>query len=107
LRHDELLLLTVSPRIDSGVLYYPVNISFPLLRSDEGKKLRDTINNIGTSFDALTDAQLGALEKAADILIHQDPCFQKFVRDVNGQPEPPGSPPCPSATPPKPPPPPS
>ena len=78
--------------------YYPVIISFPLLTD---KSVRDVVNNIGTSFNALTDDQLSALEKAADILIHQDPCFQQFVRDANGQPTPPGSSVCASAPPPE------
>jgi len=90
----QLLLMTVAPRVNSGVRYYPVVISFPLLRD---KNLRDLVNNIGTSFDALTNDQLTGLKQAADILIHQDPCFQQFIRDVNGQPTPPGASPCPSA----------
>jgi hypothetical protein len=84
----QLLLTTVAKRVDSGVRYYPVVISFPLLRD---KDLRDLVNGIGTSFDALTDKQLSGLKQAADILIHQDPCFQQFMRDVNGQPTPPGA----------------
>jgi NTE family protein len=91
-------LLDMANQQIAGALYYPVNIAIPLLRD---KSIRDTINNIGTSFNALSDDQLHALEHAADILIHQDPCFQKFVRDVNGQPDPPGAPPCPSAMPPR------
>ena len=93
----QLLLDTVGKRVDSGVRYYPVVISFPLLRD---KNLRDLVNNIGTSFNALTNEQLNGLKQAADILIHQDPCFQQFVRDANGQPTPPGASPCASAPPP-------
>ena len=92
---DQLLLTTFNARFNEGILYYPVNIAIPLLR-EKDKSIRDTINNIGTSFNALSNDQLHALEQAADILIHQDPCFQKFVRDVNGQPDPPNAPPCPS-----------
>jgi hypothetical protein len=44
------------------------------------------VNQIGTSFDALSEPQLNALKRAADVLIHQDPCFQQFVRDANGTP---------------------
>jgi NTE family protein len=90
------LLLTVLARANSGVRYYPVVISFPLLRD---KKLRDVVNTIGTSFNALTNEQLSGLKTAADVLIHQDPCFQQFIRDTNGQPTPPGSPICGSAPP--------
>ena len=90
----QLLLNTANARYESGVRYYPVVISFPLLRD---KDLRHLVNNIGTSFNALTNEQLSGLKQAADILIHQDPCFQQFVRDVNGQPTPPGSPICRSA----------
>jgi NTE family protein len=93
----QLLINTVANLDDDGVRYYPVQIAIPLLRGDPGDKIRDTINNIGTSFNALTDDQLNALKQAADILIHQDPCFQQFVRDLNGQPMPPGAAPCPSA----------
>lgn len=63
--------------------YYPVVISFPLL-TDKDKPVREVVNNIGTSFNALTPEQLAALKSAADILIHQDPCFGKFVNAVNG-----------------------
>ena len=90
----QLLLNTFNARVDSGVRYYPVVVSFPLLRD---KSLRELVNNIGTSFDALSNEQLNGLKQAADILIHQDPCFQQFVRDVNGQPTPPDSPICRSA----------
>src|SRR5207248_2066318 len=69
----QLLVQTLGARFASGTLYYPVNIAVPLLR-DKDKAVRDTINNIGTSFNALNDDQLRALEQAADILIHQDPC---------------------------------
>jgi NTE family protein len=96
----QLLIGTFAQRFESGTLYYPVNVAIPLLR-DKDKSVRDTINNIGTSFNALSDQQLQALLQAADVLIHQDPCFQQFVRDVNGQPAPPGASPCPSAMPPK------
>jgi NTE family protein len=83
----QLLLNTVgsTARLESGVRYYPVIISFPLLR-DAG--LRKTVNNIGTSFNALTTDQLNGLKQAADVLIHQDPCFQQFLHDVNGTPMP-------------------
>ena len=93
----QLLLLTVGARVGSGVRYYPVVISFPLLRD---RKLREVVNNVGTSFNALTNEQLSGLKQAADILIHQDPCFQQFIRDVNGQRTPPGSAICGSAPPP-------
>jgi NTE family protein len=94
----QLLVTTLNKRRDSGILYYPVNVAIALLRD---KNIRDTINNIGTSFNALSNDQLNALTQAADILIHQDPCFQQFVRDANGQPTPPDAVPCPSAMPPK------
>jgi len=68
--------------------YYPVVISFPLI-PDAHKNVRDTVNNIGTSFNALTPDQLQALKDAADILIHEDPCFGQFVNDANGVPPPP------------------
>ncbi len=68
--------------------YYPVVIAFPLL-TDKDKSVRDVVNNIGTSFNALTPEQLKGLKDAADILIHQDPCFVQFVNDVNGLPPPP------------------
>jgi NTE family protein len=90
----QLLLTTVANRLDSGVRYYPVVVSFPLLRD---KDLRELVNGIGTSFNALSNEQLNGLKKAADVLIHQDPCFQQFVRDANNQPTPPGSSPCASA----------
>jgi len=67
--------------------YYPVVISFPLL-TDKDKAVRNVVNNIGTSFNALTPEQLKGLKDAANILIHQDPCFTKFVSDVNGTPPP-------------------
>jgi NTE family protein len=92
----QLLINVAGGRIGSGVRYYPVLISFPMLRD---KTLRDVVNNVGTSFDALTNEQLNGLKQAADVLIHQDPCFQQFIRDVNAQPTPPGSPFCGSAPP--------
>jgi NTE family protein len=67
--------------------YYPVVIAFPLI-PDSHKNVRDTVNNIGTSFNALAPDQLQALKDAADILIHQDPCFGQFVNDANGVPPP-------------------
>jgi len=70
-------------RAGGRIRYYPVLVSFPLLRDDG---VKDVVNNIGTSFDALTNEQLAGLRTAADELLHQDPCFQQFVRDVNGQP---------------------
>ena len=95
----QLLLSTVgSPaRLESGVRYYPVVISFPFIR-DAG--LRKAVNDIGTSFNALTNEQLSSLKQAADVLIHQDPCFQQFIRDVNGTPTAPDAPFCGSAPPP-------
>jgi len=72
-------------RFGQPTKYYPVVISFPLLTD---KSVRDVVNNIGTSFNALTPDQLKGLKDAADILIHQDPCFTKFVSDVNGVPPP-------------------
>jgi len=86
----------VQARVNNGVRYYPVVVSFPLLRD---KNLRDVVNNVGTSFNALTNEQLSGLKQAADVLIHQDPCFQQFIRDTNGQATPPGSPICASAPP--------
>jgi hypothetical protein len=67
--------------------YYPVVIGFALL-TDKDKGVRDIVNNIGTSFNALTPDQLKGLKDAADILIHQDPCFTQFVNDANGVPPP-------------------
>ncbi|HSY48342.1 MAG TPA: patatin-like phospholipase family protein [Thermoanaerobaculia bacterium] len=77
-----------SSRFGQPTKYYPVVISFPLL-TDKDKPVRDIVNNIGTSFNALTPEQLKGLKDAADILIHQDPCFTQFVNDVNGVPPPP------------------
>ena len=93
----QLLLNVAARRFQSGVRFYPVVISFPLLRD---KNLRDIVNNVGTSFNALTNEQLSGLKQVADVLIHQDPCFQQFVRDANNQATPPGSPICGSAPPP-------
>jgi hypothetical protein len=67
-------------RLGAATTYYPVLISFPLIQD---KDLRNTVNDIGTSFDALTAAQLDGLKKAADLLLHQDPCFQRFMHDDN------------------------
>jgi hypothetical protein len=47
--------------------------------------------------EADDNAQLSGLKQAADVLIHQDPCFQQFIRDTNGQPTPAGSAICGSA----------
>jgi NTE family protein len=73
---------------------YPVVISFPLIpdkpdeNPDKNKILRDKVNSIGTSFNALKPEQLQALKDAADLLIHQDPCFTQFINDANGVPAP-------------------
>jgi len=85
----QLLLTTVSTpdRVSSGVRYYPVVVSFPLIRDEN---LRKVVNGIGTSFNALSDEQLNGLKQAADVLIHQDPCFEQFLHDVNGSPMPSG-----------------
>lgn len=98
----QLLVLTVNERFrnDDSIRYYPVQIALPLLRGPEGKKVREIIDDIGTSFNALTNEQLDALKKAADLLIHRDPCFQQLVRDLNGQPSPPDAQ-CASAPPPQ------
>jgi NTE family protein len=93
----QLLLDAVGGRVESGVRFYPVVVSFPLLRD---KTLRETVNGIGTNFNALTDAELAGLKQAAAVLVHQDPCFQQFVRDVNGTPTPGDAPICKSAPPP-------
>jgi NTE family protein len=92
----QLLLLTIGERFrqTQDVRYYPVQIAVPLLRD---RNIRDTINSIGNRFDALSDEQLAAVKQAARILIHQDPCFQQFVRDLEGQAPTPGAAPCPSA----------
>ncbi len=86
----QLLLMTVSSpdRVASGVRYYPVVVSFPLIRDES---LRNVVNGIGTSFNALTNDQLNGLKHAADVLIHQDPCFQQFLHDVNGTAIPPNT----------------
>jgi len=47
--------------------------------------LRKVVNDIGTNFDALTNEQLDGLRTAADVLLHQDPCFQQFMRDTRGE----------------------
>ena len=75
----QLLLELVDGRRNTATAYYPVIISFPLLKD---AALRATVNGIGTSFNALTLVQLDALKKAADILLHQDPNFQQLLRDV-------------------------
>jgi NTE family protein len=69
-----------------GTKFYPVVVSFPLIpdQPETSKALRNTVNSIGTSFNALTPQQLRALKDAADLLIHQDPCFAQFVNDANG-----------------------
>jgi NTE family protein len=84
----QLLLATVgsTARLASGVRYYPVNVSFSLIRDEN---LRNVVNGIGTSFNALTNDQLNGLKQAADVLIHQDPCFQQFLHDVDGTSMPP------------------
>jgi NTE family protein len=71
--------------------FYPAVVSFPLIPDmpEQNKALRDTVNSIGTSFNALTPQQLQALKDAADLLIHQDPCFTQFINDANGVPPPP------------------
>jgi NTE family protein len=79
----QLLVSTFTAMRDSGIRFYPVIVSFPLIRD---ATLRADVNQIGTSFDALSEPQLNALKRAADVLIHQDPCFQQFVRDANGTP---------------------
>ncbi len=78
----QLLLSTTKELRDLGIAttFYPVIIGVPLI-PDKDKELRDTLNGIGTSFNALTSAQLDGLKKAADLLLHQDPCFQRFIYD--------------------------
>ncbi|HYU24237.1 MAG TPA: hypothetical protein VEO74_03460, partial [Thermoanaerobaculia bacterium] len=71
-----------SGRVGTRVHYYPVLISFALLRDEA---LRTVVNNIGTNFNALSNEQLKGLETAADVLLHQDPCFQQFLRDARGE----------------------
>ena len=68
--------------------YYPVVVAFPLIPDTpkEMHDLRDVVNSIGTSFNALTPQQLANVKKAAHILLDQDPCFGAFVADVNGAP---------------------
>ena len=70
--------------------YYPVVVAFPLLpdKPKEMHDLRDTVNSIGTSFNALTAQQLADVKKAAHILLDQDPCFGAFIADVNAAPRP-------------------
>ena len=87
----DLLLRVFGQRAREDTKYYPVLVSFSLLRD---AALRDTVNGIGTSFNALSEVQLAALKQAADILLHQDPCFQRFMRDVRGEPSPPDAPVC-------------
>ena len=101
---QQLLNLLNQRQKNTGARAYPVNIAFSLLpdETESDKELRNTVNNIGTSFSALSDAQLAALQKAANVLIHQDPCFQQFIRDINGTPFPDGAPVCVSALPPTP-----
>jgi NTE family protein len=72
-----------SSRAVTDIRYYPVIISFSLLRDPD---LRKTVNDIGTNFDPLSRDQLEGLKNAADVLLHQDPCFQHFMRDVRGKP---------------------
>src|SRR5205085_10291355 len=93
---DRHTIAQASGHPEADIRSYPVNISFSLLpnKTDADKKLIDTINNIGTSFNALTDEQFNALQQAAEVLVHQDPCFQQFMRDVNGTPFPAGVAPC-------------
>jgi NTE family protein len=78
---QDLVELSVS-RMRTRVRFYPVLISFPMLRDEN---LRKVVNDIGTNFDALSNAQLDGLRTAADVLLHQDPCFQQFMRDTRGE----------------------
>jgi NTE family protein len=86
-----------SGRSGGRVRYYPVLLNFALIRDES---LRKAVNDIGTNFDNLSDAQLASLQKAADVLLHQDPCFQQFLRDSRGEVTPPDAPVCASALPP-------
>jgi len=97
----QLLLSTIKELRGLETVYYPVLISFPLI-PDQDKDLRDTVNGIGTSFNALTQAQLDGLKKAADLLLHQDPCFQRFMHDLEPDKNPMPSAICGSVPPPRP-----
>lgn len=95
-----MLLSTIKEIRGLNTTYYPILISFPLI-PDKDKSLRDKVNGIGTSFNALNTAQLEGLKRAADLLLHQDPCFQLFQHDDDPAKHPIPSGVCGSAPPPR------
>ncbi len=75
----QLLLDITRGREGSGTSYYPVQINFPLIHDTI---LRDQLQGIGTNLIGLTESQLHAMHTGAQILLRQDPNFQRLQRDL-------------------------
>jgi NTE family protein len=66
--------------LSRGLRVYDIEVDFDLLRAndpDQGK-LRDVVKNIPTSW-SISAENLGALKKAGQLLLQQNPCFQRLL----------------------------
>jgi len=68
--------------LSQGLKVYDIELDFDQLRASDPdqKKLRDQTKNIPTSWTISAD-NLAALKKAGQIMLRQNPCFQRLLLD--------------------------
>lgn len=87
---DELRDAASTPMPDArfgGTRVYSIEVDFDRLRPEQ-KALRDQVKSIPTLW-TITQKNVEALDQAAQLLLHQHPCFQMLLLDVH---DPAGSP---------------
>lgn len=70
--------------LSRGLKVYDIEVDFDLLHANdaEQKKLRDKVKRIPTSWTLSAD-NLAALKKAGQLLLQQNPCFQRLLLDTS------------------------
>ena len=68
----------------AGLNVYSVEIDFDQLRANDSaqRELRDQAKNIPTLW-SITEANRAVLEQVGVILLHQHPCFQRLLMDLD------------------------
>jgi NTE family protein len=76
--------LQAAPQGDSaGLRVYKIQVDFDLFRAQNAteKALSDAVKKIPTSFSISGD-QVGVLERSAEVLLNDSPCFQRLLLDA-------------------------
>ena len=84
------LLAQLKTGSDQGMQIYTVQVDFDQFKTADAaeKALRDAANKVPTSY-SITAADLRVIERSADVLLANNPCFQRLLLDVGADPPPP------------------